>query len=197
MLLRYLVVTGVVVLQIISCTHSFQGTVMTDQIYPNSFNSPFDVRPGYRAKSTFSPELDENFVGIRIDAPKLATFNVGDSIDRFESFTNIPVSMAFRFSAAYEIKFDNISDHMAVVAVNSITGKSFSSTLQDEDPVIYTPTDFSKIAKEKLENTFNTGYLTFNVAQFLKIPQENATYDIHVTLEEYQSNVVTVTLQEK
>lgn len=169
---------------------------MQDLIYPEKFNSPFDVNPGYKSNTNYSPELDDSFIGIRISAPDIVKFTPGNIVDDLGSFVYIPISISYRFSIAYERKFDNITDHMVLVAVDSVTGTPYSETLQNDDSVEYLPIDFPEVSEQELNSTFGTGFMTVNLIHFLQIPQRSGDYNIHITLEKYQSNLLTVELIE-
>lgn len=192
----FLLPTLITLLNIYGCTNFIQETSVTNSIYQDSYKSPFDVRPGYRSNTNFSPKIDDEFIGIRIDAPEVVKFIPDVIIDEFGTFAYIPVSLTYRFALSYEQKFDSITDHMVIVAVDAVSGESFSSTLEVDESVEHVPNDLSNVTEEELSNTFSTGYLTINLADYLDLPQIGSKLHIHVTLEEFQTNTVTVELQE-
>ena len=191
----YLSLALIFLLNIYGCTKFIQEAPVPNSIYQDSYKSPFDVRPGYRSSTNFSPILDDDYIGIRINAPKIVKFIPGVIMDDLGTFTYIPISLTYRFSLNYERKFDNMTDHMVVVAVDAITGESFSGTLENDESVEYVPIDLAHVTEEGMSNTFATGYLTVNLVDYLDLPQLESKYNIHVTLEEHQTNTLTVELQ--
>lgn len=160
---------------------------MPDTMQAESFSSPFDVPHGHAAKTPFSPKVTPDFRGIRISAPETAKIAADGTV-------TIPISMTTQFSAAYLMKFDVLTHHMSVVAVNGKTGASLTSTLQEDDAAAPLPEDREGDPAE-LESTIFESYLTFDLARFLLFPNEAAVYHVHVTLENHQSNVVTIKIQ--
>ncbi|MBE9564445.1 MAG: hypothetical protein IMF17_04300 [Proteobacteria bacterium] len=168
---------------------------MSDVMYKDAYDSPQDVRPGYRSKTNFSPKIEQGFIGLKIFIPEVVEFKSDDVVDDLGSFSYIPLSISYRFSLGYESKFDNLTDHIVVVAVDSVSGESFSATLDDDDDADYRQTDLSGISENDLNNTFSTSYLTVNLIHFLNLPNKEATYNMHVTLEEFQSSPAAVSLK--
>jgi len=166
--------------------------IMTN-INQHTFRSPFDVPIGYRSETNYSPVINNQFFGIKINSPEKITVKEALKMDRFGNNDYVPISLTHQFNLAYLRKFNNITDHMTVVAVNVKTGISFSGNLGDEDTAEY-PDDAPYLPEEELVNTFAEGFLTFNLLQVLNLPAESAAYFIHVTLEEYQSNVLQILL---
>jgi hypothetical protein len=85
---------------------------------------------------------------------------------------------------------------MSVVAVNGRTGVSYTSTLQEDDAAAPPPEDRAGDPAE-LEQTVFKNFLTFDLARFLAFPEEEAVYHIHVTLENHQSNAVTIKVRKQ
>lgn len=168
-------------------------SIESESFSAESFSSPFDVPHGYSAKTDFSPEIKGDFIGIKISAPKTVSRRAEGG---GEEGASIPISIAYQFTAAYKIKYNPIAHHMVVVAVNARTGASFTSTLQDDDPAPRAD-EGEEIPAEDLENTFFEEYLTIDLAQFLKLPEKDAVYHVHVTLEKHQSNVVKIEIRKK
>lgn len=160
---------------------------MSSMAQADLFSSPFDVPHGYSAKTSFSPEVSPDFRGIRISALEMVRIGADRTV-------KIPISMTTQFTAAYLMKFDAITHHMAVVAVNGKTGASLTGTLQEDDAAVPLLEDRGSDSLE-LEQTIFESYLTFDLARFLHIPAETAVYHVHVTLEQYQSNVVAIKIQ--
>ncbi|MFY0570075.1 hypothetical protein ACN28E_40475 [Archangium lansingense] len=160
------------------------------------FSSAFDVPAGTHLRTPFNPELEEDFVGLRIGVPPVVEFRPGDVSATEAAFTYIPVSLTYRFNVAYVIRFENIELNMAVMAVNAQTGKSYSGILEQRD-VAPRQHGLEGVPRARLERLFTTSYHTFDLAEILPLPQEEATYHIHMSLETHQSNVVTVSLRKR
>ena len=160
--------------------------------------SPFDVMPGDTSETPFSPRLEAGAVGIRLAVPAEVTYTPGAERRPDGSFTYVPVSMTYTFSVAYRRKFEVITAHMMVVAVNTRTGASYSAPVQEQDFELDPDAPREQPSEKdlaRMARTFATGYFTFNLAGLLSLPVEDATYNVHVTLEEHQSNVVTTELR--
>jgi hypothetical protein len=173
---------------------------MPSEASVETFASPFDVPPNYRAPTNFSPRVERAFRGLRISAPEEATFAPGESVDRFGSFANIPISVTLQFGDDYTAKFGNVTEHLVVVAVSGRTNRSYSSTLESHDARAPRRTAASAPAPSGdgiVGVPIRRSYFTFNLAQYLPLPRESDVYDVHVTLEEHQSNVVTIRLDER
>lgn len=184
-------ISGVVILLFsVGCNLEKKEKIVSSVMYQDSYNSPYDVRPDYRSKTNYSPKLKNDSIGLDISVPLENTFRPGNEVDDFGSFIYIPLSITYSFSLAYESKFDNLTDHMAVIAVNTVTGESYSATLKNDDEVENQPSDLSHISEYDMNNTISTGYLTINLIHYLDLPEEEAIYNLHVTLEEFQSSTV-------
>ena len=167
-------------------------------LFVKQFSTPFDVPHDFSSPTNFSPPIGHDFVGIVINAPEKVMFDPhADGSDQ-DGFAHIPVSMTYRFSHAF---LKNIAGptvhHMTVVAVPVKAGKPYSSTLQMDEAAPYKPDGRPQPTQEELESRSSKGYFTFNLAAMLNLPKEEATYHVHVTLEKYQSNVITIALKKK
>lgn len=180
---------------LLNCSENIQEKNVSNTIYQETFSSPYEVRPGYRSKTDFSPLIKDKKSGLEISVPKINKFKPNEIIDGIDTFIYIPVSISYKFSLAYESKFDNLTNHIVIVAVNTVSGESFSATLEDEgDDSEYRESDISHINENDLNNTFSTGYLTVNLIDYINLPQEEAVYNIHATIEKFQSSQVTTSL---
>lgn len=181
-----------------ACRHS-PPAASPPQTMNEEFKSPFDVRPGYKDETPFSPTVEDGAQGIRIAIPPVVTFARGASSDSEEGFAYIPVSMTFLFPVSYASRFDAITAHMVAVAVDAKTGASFSAPIQEPDfvPSPPRPPEPAPGPGAVQVETLSLRYLTFNLAQVLPLPVAEATYRVHVTLEQHQSNVVTTELNKQ
>ncbi|MBI3776154.1 MAG: hypothetical protein HY273_11490 [Gammaproteobacteria bacterium] len=154
----------------------------------NKFATPFDVPANYSGPTNFSPKVASDFVGLVIAAPEQV--NVGQ-VSPGELVC--PVSLTFEFNYAFLSTIRGPeTDHMVVVAIDAKTGKSYSNTLQRDDSVPSDADDRPKLSAQEMQNIRSKGYFTFDLASVLQLPKKAATYRVHVTLEKYQSNVVTI-----
>lgn len=185
-------------LAVAACRHSSPAAHPLQNM-TEEFKSPFDVRPGYKDETPFSPVVEDGAQGIRIAIPPEVTFARGASPDSEEGFTYIPVSMTFLFPVSYASRFDAIAAHMVAVAVDAKTGAAFSAPIQEPDfvPSPPAPPDPDPEPGAVRVETLSLSYLTFNLAQVVPLPVAEATYRVHVTLEKHQSNVVTTELRKQ
>ena len=159
-----------------------------------TFASPFDVPPNFRAQTNFSPVVDRAFRGIVISAPSPSSFAEGESVDRFGSFANIPVSVTFQLEGEVIERIGRVTDHIGVIAVSRRTNRSYSSTLASHDPVAPRASAPSPPRNPAVGLPRVRSHLTFNLAQYLDLPHEPDTYWVHLILEQYQSNVLSIEL---
>lgn len=169
------------------------------QTMTDALKSPFDVKPGYKSETPFSPSVGDETHAIRIDIPPVVTFAPGASADAEEGFTYVPVSMSSIFPVSYARKWDVITAHMVVVAVNVRTGASWSAPIQEPDfePSPPDPPESDPEPGVLRVESLSLRYHTFNLAEVLSLPAEEATYRVHVMLEKHQSNVVTTELKKQ
>jgi hypothetical protein len=160
------------------------------------YTTVFEVPPGFKDETPFSPRLEPGTVGIRISVPTEVGFSPAAGQHPAEPFAYVPVSFVYCFSLADWLKFGVIEKRMMVMAVNASTGKSYVGALEQGD-IVPAELDYSHVPRARLEQAFNTRYFTANLVELLGLPEEEATYHVHVSLEEHQSNVERVALRKR
>lgn len=175
---------------LVSGTCYAQEKMMTKS---SSDATPFDITAGFRGPTKFMPRIDPDFKGIRINMPETVAVSAqGGNIAQ----GYIPISMTYQFSYAYIGKFDYIRHHMVVIAVDATTGRVYSGTLEEPDETVSAKKRPVPTAQElaEQEQTLAQSFLTFDLSKYLELPNKDAGYHVHVSLEQYQSNVVTFSL---
>jgi hypothetical protein len=165
---------------------------------PAEYGTPFDVPPGFRARTPFSPSVDPDAYGIRIAAPRRVEFDPAGSADRVGSFAYVPISLSYHLENALLGRAG--VDRMTVVATSSSTGAVYSARIAEDDPVDPPdegPNPNPPMKGLRLEVESIEGYYTFNLLHFLPLPRKTDRYRMHVTLETFQSNVAEVELVQK
>lgn len=154
---------------------------------PSSTVTFFDIPPGSHEETPFTPRLPDGREGIRIAAPPIVEMPAKNDGARLGTY--VPVAMTHRFRISYGRRFDYMAAHMTVCAVDAATGESLCSSLQEDD---YIPTgpDLTPVPPD--QDNLSESHLQFDLARFVALPAREARYHVHVSLEKYQSNTVTI-----
>jgi len=187
--------TALVVLCLVGCGESSEGDLLVSEELPAGPATPFDVPPGVRERTPFSPAVPADGYGIWIAAPSVVEFALGGSADRLRNFAYAPISLSYHLENSVLERAG--VDRMTVIATSASTGRVYSATLEEDDPVdppdeVPNPNPPLKGMRLELESV--EGYYTFNLLQFLKLPATTDRYRVHVTLETFQSNVIEIAL---
>jgi hypothetical protein len=155
-----------------------------------------DVPLNSKQRHGCSPAIpsDPKWRGVIIRAPRQVWFKPGEIIGRMGAFAAIPI-------CAYHL-VDVVAGGppapIILVATNRRTGQVFSGPITESDPSprMPPPVQGPPLTARQVQGLASGGYFNPNLADFVPLPQESATYDIHVEFREFKSNVVTVELIE-
>ncbi|MEX2208179.1 MAG: hypothetical protein WEF50_18295 [Myxococcota bacterium] len=159
------------------------------------YGTPFEVPPGLRARTPFSPPVDPDGYGIWIAAPETVEFDPAGRADRVGNFAYVPISLSYHLENALLERAG--VDGMTVVATSTSTGRVYSAKLEEDDPAeppSEEPNPNPPMKGMQLELESIEGYYTFNLLHFLELPPTSDRYRLHVTLETFQSNVIEVAM---
>lgn len=153
-----------------------------------------DVPLNSKQRHGCSPAIppDPKWRGVVIRAPRQVWFKPGEIIGRMGAFAAIPI-------CAYhlvDVRPENPPPPMILVAMNRRTGQVFSGPITESDPSprVPPPVQGPPLTARQVQGLSSGGYFNPNLADFVELPQESATYDIHVEFREFKSNTVTVEL---
>jgi hypothetical protein len=154
------------------------------------------VQVGSLGPNPCSPkEPDPSFRGILINAPKQVSFKKGQRIGRLGAFALIQVCGYYHLNVPSPPKYDNIIEAMTLVATNIKTQQRYVGPMMEPDTVAPPPSR-EPPSREEVANISVAGYFNPNLADYVNLPLEPGTYDIHVELDEMKSNVVRIELLE-
>jgi len=147
-----------------------------------------------------SPEPpDAAFRGILIRAPKRVTFDPDERVGDRDAFAAIPICGIYILDVGSMPPHDNTIEAMELVAVNDETEAEYTGRMMDPDPQVPPPAD-GLPPPDKAENVgvSVSGYFNPNLADYVALPEEPATYTVYVRLgEKITSNEVKIELVEK
>jgi hypothetical protein len=154
------------------------------------------VQVGSLGPNPCSPkEPDPSFRGILINAPKQVYFKKGQRIGRLGAFALIQVCGYYHLNVPSPPKYDNIIEAMTLVAINIETQKRYAGPMMKPDTAAPPPSR-EPPSREEVANISVAGYFNPNLADYVSLPPEPGTYDIHVELDEMKSNVIRIELLE-
>lgn len=155
-----------------------------------------EIEPGDSTENKCTPKVGEDFIGFRINAPTLVSYNPGEEDPFTGAFAKVMICGVYRFDAALAFEVGGIEKSLTLVAIDTeshtpYSGQMVSGHLEipESPPRQYPP--------EVLENLYYKRFLNINILDYLGLPEKPATYNVFVTLKEYKSNVVTIKLIEK
>lgn len=158
-----------------------------------------EIQSGSGDENPCTPEYDEDFRGIRINAPREVYFGP-DTRDPFiGGFAKIIVAGVCQLEYQTLGLRGEWNNAIVLVATDTRTRRVYSGTMKPfgspappTDPLAkggLTPEDF---AGAVIGSCFNP-----NLARELGLPEREAEYDVHATLGPYKSNVVHIKLSRK
>lgn len=156
------------------------------------YKSVYDISNGYLGATNYSPIVDSKFTGIKITSPE--NISINKNIEQYGEL-RIPISMTYAFNFDFINSLHGTeTDNMFVIVVDSQTGKSYSSGLQVDDSVQIEPEEPYEQSKE-VTSAIAYGYFTFNLANFIDLPETTAMYHVHIQLKNIQSNVIAISVK--
>ena len=137
-------------------------------------------------KNDCSPVVyEDNFFGIKIKAPKEVKISQSGK-HLTEKYANIPILGYFNISLADLIKDSNIK----LIAENSTSGKQFTGNITDQHNMQAMAERAKAFSKKKLDEQSFGSFINPNLAKYVELPNETATYRVSVVLGKYESNPV-------
>ncbi|CAM2011234.1 hypothetical protein [Acanthopleuribacter pedis] len=153
-----------------------------------------DVKLNQNNPSSCSPpQPDPHWRGLVINAPKQVKFKKGGIIDEYGAFAAIPLCTFYRF----DLPNVPISENYSITAKDLKTGQIFKGDIVDLDPGSALPPPSLPGAAPTpppRPGSAKGGYMNPNLANFLNIPQESATYEVFMSYRGFNSNKVVIEL---
>ena len=136
----------------------------------------------------------EDFIGIAIQAPTEVEFDLDQPADD-GSFVAIPICGFYQLDMADLLE----SSVIHLFAKNIETEQIYRGALLDEDPGTEEPLPFDEpeLQAEDLRGQLLSAYFNPNLAQYLDLPHEEATYKVLVQVGKFKSNVVDIKVVKK
>ncbi len=143
-----------------------------------------------------SPRIpDSEWLGVKIKMPKIAFYGQYDE-NKLVGFNVIPLCGVNTFKSS-DI---DTSKPQVLVVIDKETGDKASGFIVELDPspVAPYPSALKKIIDSKKKEpkpipeyeTYTSEYFNINIQDYIKLPEKEATYLIHVEENGYKSNVV-------
>lgn len=135
-------------------------------------------------------EPSQDWRGILIAAPANVSFGGDENKSPDGAFARVPICGFYMLDA-----YGAPTGAMVLHAENVESGEKFSGAVgeddpsPDEPPPPTEPHDYTVLEGVSVEGYFNP-----NLAKFVQLPQESATYKVHVEWGKKKSNVVTIEL---
>lgn len=141
-------------------------------------------------------EPDINWRGIVINAPKQVTFKHGKKVGEYGAFAAIPICGYYLLN----VPLVPWTKPKRLFAVDKDTGVIYSGDVVELDPspqIPPPPEDEEPLTPEEVEGLATGGYFNPNLADFVRLSEKPAIYDVYVEFREFRSNVVTIEIIEE
>jgi hypothetical protein len=161
---------------------------------PRSADLFANVEPDNDNENGCTPRIGGDFIGIRINAPEVIDYTQGERDPITGAFGRAILCGIYRFESALLLQTEGFKKTATLVAVDTKTHQPYTAKMVHDHLEIPNP-DPPRFSPEVLEGVYETGYFNINMLDFLGLPEQPATYDIFVTLQQHKSNVATVTLR--
>lgn len=128
---------------------------------------------------------------IKINAPGRVQAILDD--DGMSPETRFPICLAMQFPTKLVGDTFELWARITLVAVNVVTGESFSGNLVPRRTAQRIPGP--PLAPEVLEKRVERFYRNINLCHYVHLPAERGSYHVYAMFEDYRSNTVTVELE--
>lgn len=152
-----------------------------------------DVPLDLNGPTACSPKVPDSWDwrGIIINAPKKVWFKPGEKVEPYGAFVAVPIC-GYDFT---DLRPDVPARKIILVAVDKATGVKLSGPIVPLDPSPIDPPPLSPpLTAKQLEGHASVGYFNVNLADYIKLPQKSAVYDVLAEFHEFKSNVVSIEL---
>jgi hypothetical protein len=168
---------------------------------PQNDTCGFDkIVPGVNTSNSCTPTVDDQFVGIAINAPSVVTYGRGKRDRETDAFARIIVAGVCLLPTDSLNLGGRWNKHITLVAIDSRTKRVFTGKIgprragyrlrSDDEPRMGDFTSGS--SNSKVGTFFNS-----NLASDLFLPGEDADYDVHAVLGPFRSNVVHIKVRRR
>ena len=143
-----------------------------------------------------SPEidwLDNEWRGIKINLPETVQSSGGENGFLNSETTRVPVYLLLQFTLDRLAKYDLEREGITLIFIDQKTGKSFVNNLFETNSSI--PTEADAIPEEEMKARVIRLYYNINALEYVELPDNEATYDVYATFEEFKSNVMTLEMK--
>ena len=146
------------------------------------------IESGDNNPSSCTPEIESDFVGIKINTPESVIWTAADRDDVTEAFARAMVCGIYRLPSIDIVDTDGFNLTASVIATDIQTHQSYAAKMVPdmpllEDPEPHRPTD------EELAGQYETGYFNVNMLDYLELPEKAADYNVFVVFGSSKSNV--------
>ncbi len=139
------------------------------------------------------PEPDPSWRGVVIQAPRRVSFKRGVRVGETKAFAAIPICGLY----VLDVPFPVVEDVVQLVAQDKKTGKIYSGPIVELDPSPEAPhPGRPPLRKEDVEGLATGRYFNPNLADFVKLPEAPAVYEVYAEVRGIRSNLVTIEIVE-
>ncbi len=150
-----------------------------------------NIEPSNYSKNQCTPRIEEDFIGIRLAAPEVVRYVPGKRDRITGAFGRAILCGIYRLELVLLAQTDGFDKTATLIAIDTKTHVPYSAKMVHDHPEIPNPNP-PQFTPEMLTGIFETGYFNINMLDFLKLPEQPATYNVFVTFLQFKSNVLTV-----
>lgn len=155
------------------------------------------VEPGNGNENDCTPQVGDDFVGLKINAPKMVYYTPGVRHSITDAFAKMMICGVYQVEAEAVENLGGIKQATTLSAIDVVSHTPYVSKLGapkwmdivTDPPLPRRPSEHPNRVK------FYMGFFNENVLDYLDLPEKPGTYQVFVTLLKYKSNVVTITLK--
>lgn len=153
-----------------------------------------EIVAGSGSLNPCSPEVDADFRGIKIDAPKEVFFGPGTEDPLFGGFTKLIVAGVCKLQYPTLGLRGEWNKAIVFVATDTRSRKVFSGRMVPfgSPAAPLDPLEEGDLKPEDYADWVVGSYFNPNLVRDLNLPEKEAEYDVFATLGPYKSNVVHV-----
>lgn len=163
-----------------------------NMIEPHTVGLFENIEPDNHNENECTPRIEEDFIGIRIVAQEVINYMPGQRNRITGAFGRAILCGIYRLDSVFLAQTNGFRKTATLIAVDTKTHVPYSVNMVHDHPEIPNPNP-SQIPLEKFRSVV-TGYFNINMLDFLRLPEQPATYNVFVTFGQFKSNVVTVRL---
>lgn len=156
-----------------------------------------EVEAGNGNENDCTPQVGDDFVGLKINAPKVVFYIPGVRHSITDAFAKMMICGVYQVEAEAVDQLGGIKQAITVSAIDVVSHTPYVSKLGAPKwmDAVSDPPPPRALPPQPNRTRFYMGFFNENVLDYLDLPEKPGTYQVFVSLLKYKSNVVTVTLK--